>query len=571
MATAQKSFETILLDQSWVSPQDLEKARQRRKPGQEIADVLVDMGALEPQRLARALAQEYQLPFLAQIDEHVIQGELIAKVPINYAKKNRLLPVRVDGEELTVAIADPANYEALDDLHVLFGKTIQPVVVPAEVIAQAINRAYDQVTTTSAEDLMIDLEEERLDLVASELASEPRDLLEADDAAPIIKLVNGLLSQAVKDRASDIHIEVFEEELVVRFRVDGMLYDVLSPAKRFHPAITSRIKVMSGLNIAEKRLPQDGRIRVRIAGRDIDIRVSVIPTAFGERIVLRLLDRAQALVDVNLDRLGFSGDNLRKIDRLIRQSHGIILATGPTGSGKTTTLYACLSRINSPEKNIITIEDPIEYQLHGIGQMQVSPKIELTFANGLRSILRQDPDVIMVGEIRDSETAEIAIQAALTGHLVFSTLHTNDSFGALTRLVDMGIEPFLVSSSVMAVLAQRLVRVLCTDCREPFLPSPAELNRIGLSSAACSGPIYRAKGCRACRNTGYRGRSAVHELMIVDDEVRELLMKKADASSIRRACTGKGMKVLRQDGADRIVSGQTTIEELLRVTQEDIL
>jgi general secretion pathway protein E len=570
MATAPKSFETILLDRSWVSPQDLEKARQRRKPGQEIADVLVDMGALEPQRLARALAQEYQLPFQAQIDEHVIEGELIAKVPINYAKKNRLLPLKTDGDGIVVAIADPANYEALDDLHVLFSKAIQPVVAPAEVIAQAINHAYDQATTT-AEDLMIDLQEERLDLLASELASEPRDLLEADDAAPIIKLVNGLLSQSVKDRASDIHIEVFEQQLVVRFRVDGMLYDVLSPPKRFHPAITSRIKVMSGLNIAEKRLPQDGRIRVRIAGRDIDVRVSVIPTAFGERIVLRLLDRAQALVDVNLDRLGFSGENLRKIDRLIRQSHGIILATGPTGSGKTTTLYACLSRINSIDKNIITIEDPIEYQLHGIGQMQVSPKIDLTFANGLRSILRQDPDVIMVGEIRDSETAEIAIQAALTGHLVFSTLHTNDSFGALTRLVDMEIEPFLVSSSVMAVLAQRLVRVLCTDCREAYLPPASELNRIGLTSAQLSGPIYRAKGCRACRNTGYRGRSAVHELMLVDDDVRDLVMKRADAASIRRTCTSKGMKVLRQDGAERVMTGQTTIEELLRVTQEDIV
>jgi general secretion pathway protein E len=571
MATALKTFEAILLDQSWVSPQDLEKARQRRKPGQEIAEVLVDMGALEPQRLAHALAQEYQLPFLAQIDEHSIEGELIAKVPINYAKKNRLVPLRADSESVTVAIADPANYEALDDLHVLFSKTIQAVVAPAEAIAQAINQAYDQATTTSAEALMIDLEEERLDLVASELASEPRDLLEADDAAPIIKLVNGLLSQAVKDRASDIHIEVFEQELVVRFRVDGMLYDVLSPPKRFHPAISSRVKVMSGLNIAEKRLPQDGRIRIRIAGRDIDIRVSVIPTAFGERIVLRLLDRAQALVDVNLDRLGFSGDNLRRIDRLIRQSHGIILATGPTGSGKTTTLYACLSRINSPDKNIITIEDPIEYQLRGVGQMQVSPKIDLTFASGLRSILRQDPDVIMVGEIRDSETAEIAIQAALTGHLVFSTLHTNDSFGALTRLVDMGIEPFLVASSVMAVLAQRLVRVLCADCREPYRPPASELNRIGLASAQLNGTIYRSKGCRACRNTGYRGRSAVHELMVVDDDVRELVMKKADASSIRRVCTSKGMKVLRQDGAERVMAGQTTIEELLRVTQEDII
>jgi general secretion pathway protein E len=570
MATARKTFETILLDRSWVSPQDLEKARQRKQPGQELADVLVDMGALEPQRLARALAQEYWLPFQAHIDEHALDSELVAKVPINYAKKNRLLPLSSDGSTVIVAVADPSNYEALDDLHVLFAKPIQPVVVPGEIMNEAINRAYDQATTTTAQDLMIDLEEERLDVVANELAQEPRDLLESEDAAPIIKLVNGLLSQAVKDRASDIHVEVFERDLVVRFRVDGMLYDVLTPAKRFHAAITSRIKVMSGLNIAEKRLPQDGRIRVRVAGRDIDIRVSTIPTAFGERIVLRLLDRAQALVDVNLDRLGFSGDNLKKVDRLIRQSHGIILATGPTGSGKTTTLYACLSRINSPEKNIITIEDPIEYQLHGVGQMQVSPKIDLTFANGLRSILRQDPDVIMVGEIRDSETAEIAIQAALTGHLVFSTLHTNDSFGALTRLVDMGIEPFLVSSSVLAVLAQRLVRMLCQDCREPYVPSEAELLRIGLKPSDLKGPIYRPAGCRACRNTGYRGRTAIQELMVMDDDVRGLVMQKADASMIRRSCTSKGMKLLRQDGADRILAGQTTVEELLRVTQEDI-
>ncbi len=493
MATARKSFEAILLDRSWVSPQDLDKARQRRKPGQELSEVLVEMGALEPQRLARALAQEYRLPFQAYIDEHSLDSTLVSKVPINYAKKNRLLPIASDEAGVTVAIVDPANYEPLDDLRLLFGATINPVVAPAEIINEAINRAYDNASTTTAQELMIDLEEERLDVVASELAQEPRDLLETDDSAPIIKLVNGVLSQAVKDRASDIHLEVFESELVVRFRVDGMLYDVLSPPKRFQAAITSRVKVMSGLNIAEKRLPQDGRIRLRIAGRDIDIRVSTIPTAFGERIVLRLLDRAQAAVDINLDHLGFSGDNLRKIDRLIRQSHGIILATGPTGSGKSTTLYACLSRINSPEKNIITIEDPIEYQLRGVGQMQVNPKIELTFASGLRSILRQDPDVIMVGEIRDGETAEIAIQAALTGHLVFSTLHTNDSFGAVTRLLDMGIEPFLVSSSILAVLAQRLVRKLCIECREAYTPTAAELARLGLTRRTSRHPVYRAR------------------------------------------------------------------------------
>jgi general secretion pathway protein E len=573
MATAKKNFESILLDRSWVSEQDLERARQRKKPGQDLADVLVDMGALEPQRLARAIAQEYWLPFQAHVDEHAIDSALLGKVPINYAKKNGVLPLSGDGHSVTVAIADPSNYEPLDDLRMLFGMPVHPVVVPLEILNDAINRSYDQATTTTAQDLMIDLEEDRLDVVANELAQEPLDLLDSDDAAPIIKLVNGLLSQAVKDRASDIHVEPFERELLVRFRVDGMLYDVISPPKRFQPAITSRVKVMAGLNIAEKRLPQDGRIRLRVAGRDIDIRVSTIPTAFGERIVLRLLDRAQALVDLNLDRLGFSGDNLTRIDRLIRQSHGIILATGPTGSGKTTSLYACLARINSPEKNIITIEDPIEYQLRGIGQMQVSPKIELTFASGLRSILRQDPDVIMVGEIRDSETAEIAIHAALTGHLVFSTLHTNDSFGALTRLVDMGIEPFLVSSSILAVLAQRLVRMVCPTCREPHTPTPTELARIGVRPETVKGPIYRpaANGCRACRNTGYRGRMAIQELMLMDDEVRALVMQKADAATIRRTCTAHGMTLLRQNGAQRILLGETTVEELLRVTQEDIL
>jgi general secretion pathway protein E len=571
MATARKSFEAILLDKSWISQQDLDRARQRKKPGQELTEVLVEMGALEPQRLARALAQEYRLPFEAHIDEKSLDLSLVAKVPINYAKKNRLLPMTISQGAVTVAMADPSNYEPIDDLHVMFGMPINTIVVPGQIVDDAINRAYDQAATTTAADLMIDLEDQGLDAVASEIANERQDLLESDDAAPIIKLVNGILSQAVKDRASDIHIECFENELVVRFRVDGMLYDVISPPKRIQAAIISRIKVMSGLNIAEKRLPQDGRIRVRIAGRDIDIRVSTIPCAYGERSVLRLLDRAQQIDNFDLDKLGFSGENLRKLDRLIRQSHGIILATGPTGSGKSTTLYAALSRINSPEKNIITIEDPIEYQLRGVGQMQVNPKIDLSFASGLRSILRQDPDVIMVGEIRDGETAEIAIQAALTGHLVFSTLHTNDSFGSLTRLVEMGIEPFLVSSSILAVLAQRLVRRLCPDCRSPYTPTTTELQRIGITAAGFAGKIYKGAGCKACRNSGYRGRLAVQELMVMEDDIRTLVMQNSDAATIRRSCQAKGMKLLRQDGAERVLAGETTIEELLRVTQEDIL
>jgi general secretion pathway protein E len=570
VATARKSVEDILLDHSWVSPGDLEKAEGLRKPGQELGQVLVEIGALEPQRLAHALAQQYRLPFMAYLDEHTIDLTLVAKVPINYAKKNRLLPLYNDGSAVTLAVADPSNFEPFDDLRVLFGLEIDPVVSPPEVIAEAINRCYDR-TQSNAQDLMIDLDQQGFEQVASELANEPRDLLESEEAAPVIKFVNSLLAQAAKDSASDIHIEAFERKLVVRFRVDGMLYDVVSPPKRFQAAIASRIKIMAGLNIAEKRLPQDGRIRFRLAGRDIDVRVSSLPTAFGERIVLRLLDRAQTLVELNLDRLGYAGEVLERLDRLIRQAHGIILVTGPTGSGKTTTLYASLSRINSPEKNIITIEDPIEYQLAGIGQMQVSPKINLTFANGLRSILRQDPDVIMVGEIRDGETADIAIHASLTGHLVFSTLHTNDSFGALTRLVDMGVEPFLVSSSVLAVIAQRLVRLVCPACREPYTPNEAQLKRMEVSDVQLTGPLYKARsgGCAQCRHTGYRGRSVIYEVMVMNDEIRSLVMRNTDASAIRRACVERGMRLLRQHGAERILAGDTTLEELMRVTQEE--
>jgi general secretion pathway protein E len=442
------------------------------------------------------------------------------------------------------------------------------VVAPGEVIVDRINRVYDM-ASGNASDLMDGLEEERLDMLATEL-EEPRDLLDADDEAPIIRLVNSLLFQAVKDRASDIHIEPYERDLAVRFRIDGVLYDIISPPKRFQPVIISRVKIMAGLNIAEKRLPQDGRIRIKLAGKDVDIRVSTVPTAHGERVVMRLLDRSSTILQ--LDELGLVGPKLESVDQLIRQSHGIILVTGPTGSGKTTTLYAALSRINTTDKNIITIEDPIEYQLHGVGQIQVNPKIELTFAGGLRSVLRQDPDVIMVGEIRDSETAAISIQAALTGHLVFSTLHTNDSCAAITRLLDMGIEPFLVSSSVIAVMAQRLVRKVCPDCREQYRPPMEELRQLGVTLDMLEeNPVYRTgPGCERCKQTGYRGRLGIHELLIVDDEVRNLIMRSADSSEIRRAAAAKGMTTLREDGADKIMQGITTIDEVLRVTQDDL-
>jgi general secretion pathway protein E len=381
--------------------------------------------------------------------------------------------------------------------------------------------------------------------------------------------VNSILSQAVRDRASDIHLEPFERSLKVRYRIDGVLHEVLAPPKRLQSAITSRLKIMADLNIAERRLPQDGRITIRVRNREIDIRVSVIPTAFGERLVLRLLDKTGTMF--NLEDIGFAKDLFETYNRLIHRSNGIILVTGPTGSGKTTTLYGTLHRINSPEVNSLTVEDPIEYQLNGIGQVQVNPKIDLTFANGLRSFLRQDPDIIMVGEIRDRETAEIAIQASLTGHLVFSTLHTNDAASAVTRLLDMGVEPFLISSSVLAMMAQRLVRLLCPACRVAITPSPETLRELGLTVEDYTrqgGQCYRAQGCSACHGTGYRGRTGIYELLAMDDAIRALIMQQANASTIKTAAVQRGMRTLLQDGAWKVMQGLTTAEEVLRVTQE---
>jgi general secretion pathway protein E len=565
MATPAKSSVARPLGRASTPGESSGTAVPRGRDGTSLAPALTGASGIGT---ARALAAEFDLPFAERLAPGDVDLELLARLPMQFARRNTVLPLRHEDGVLVVALADPRLLGPLDDLRVLYGTPVRPVVLPAEALADAINRSYDLASGSAAE-MMGDLDEERLDLIATEL-EEPRDLLEADDEAPIIRLVNSLLFQAVKDRASDIHIEPFERTLAVRFRIDGILYDVIAPPKRFQPIIISRVKIMAGLNIAEKRLPQDGRLRAKVAGKDIDVRVSVVPTAFGERVVLRLLDRSSTLL--GLEELGLTGRNLSLVDRLVRQSHGIVLVTGPTGSGKTTTLYAALSTINSSERNIITIEDPIEYQLEGVGQIQVNPKIDLTFASGLRSILRQDPDVIMVGEIRDGETAEIAIQAALTGHLVFSTLHTNDSASAVTRLVEMGTEPFLVSSSVIAVMAQRLVRRVCASCRRVLAPTEEALAEIGLTPAAVAGrTVYTGgAGCGACKQTGYRGRTGIHELLVMDDEIRGLIMKNTDAVAIRRAATAAGMLTLREDGAAKVVAGETTIEEILRVTQDDL-
>ena len=391
------------------------------------------------------------------------------------------------------------------------------------------------------------------------------DLLEAGDEAPVIRLVNALLFEAVKAGASDIHLEPFERTTAVRFRIDGILHDVLAPPARVHATLAARVKIMAGLDIAERRLPQDGRIRLRVAGRDIDVRVSLVPTGFGERVVLRLLDRAAALLD--LPELGLAPAAAAVLDRLLAQSHGIILVTGPTGSGKTTTLYAALQRLRTGERNIMTIEDPVEYQLRGIGQIQVNPRIDLSFASGLRSVLRQNPDVILVGEIRDRETVEIALQAALTGHLVFSTLHTNDAPGALTRLLDMAVEPFLISSSLLAVLAQRLVRRVCPACGREGPPGAEERAALGAATPAML--RHAGPGCNDCRGTGYRGRTAIHELLVVNDQIRTLIMARADAAAVRRRATADGMATLRDDGLAKVCEGVTTLAEVLRATQDE--
>ena len=569
MATTSAGFLKRLLIEHGLANENAiaraEAARQDR-PDVGLVEALLGLGLMDEKRFLNTLAALLGLEVLETLPVDEIDLALIADLPITYAKQAYVLPIRRDGDKVVVAVANPLNLSVLDDLRVILRQRVEPALAPRDVIFDGINRVYDRkrgLEGTAAEVL----QDDDLGHIAQEIEESTKDLLDVTDEAPIIRLVNSILSQAVKEKVSDIHIEPFEKFLSVRFRKDGVLREVLRPPKRFQASIASRIKIMGNLNIAEKRLPQDGRIRRVIAGKEIDIRLSTVPTTFGERLVMRILDRSSVLLD--LADLGLQGDDLRLIEDLITRPHGIILVTGPTGSGKTTTLYAALSRINTPDKNILTIEDPVEYQITGIGQMQVNPKIDFTFASGLRASLRQDPDVILVGEIRDRETAEIAVQASLTGHLVFSTLHTNSAASAFTRLVDMGVEPFLIASSVLAMIAQRLVRVVCRECRQPYTPSPAELKTLGLSRIEPTDTFYRAVGCPACLSTGYAGRVAIYETLVVDDTIRELVMRNADATAIKKAAMANGMKTLRQDGVLKVRRGITTAEEVMRVTQGD--
>jgi general secretion pathway protein E len=587
MIEEQRFLGDILVRQGVLGPDVLEPLyAQQRERGTPLFDLVVQAQAASEADVAQALARECGLPFLARIDADAVPIQVATRLPIGYARSHKLLVLSESDEGIDVACADPLDTAGLDDLRATFGKPVNACVAPGEIVADAINRVYEKQETGGV------LESE------GDLADEAEvDILESDEDAPIIRWVNGLFLQAVKERASDIHIEPEEKEILVRYRIDGQLYVAKRASRQFMGSVVARVKIMAGLNIAEKRLPQDGRISLKIAGRSIDVRVSTIPTSREhERIVMRLLHKTSVLLE--LTELGFAERDFHLMTQLIHRPNGIILVTGPTGSGKTTTLYACLNKINRPNINILTAEDPVEYEIGGVHQVAVQPKIGLTFAGALRAFLRQDPDVIMVGEIRDRETAEIAIHASMTGHLVLSTIHTNDAAGAVTRLVEMEIEPFLVRSTVIGILAQRLVRVLCPHCKEPYEASPSELEELGIdpertrrrdarqlssryqmrgvpyTPIGWRGPgmptFHRQKGCQKCDGKGFTGRLGIYELLVADDAVGQKILTSSDAQTIKRTAQGEGMDTLRDDGARKVMEGRTTVEEVLAATQEDV-
>ncbi|MBN1126416.1 MAG: Flp pilus assembly complex ATPase component TadA [Sedimentisphaerales bacterium] len=516
----------------------------------------------------RLFAETLGMEYIPEIHSRQVPKEFVEAVPATYAQHHYLIGVRDDRQdangEMIVAIANPLNTSVIDNVSKMLGAPVRPAVSSRAAITAAIDVAYEQKSTV-IEEVAEELDSQNLDQLVDE-ASTSDDLLDVVNRPPVIRLVNDIMFRALQMRASDIHVHPFEAKIQIRYRIDGILYDSLTLNRNVLPLIISRIKVMAGMDIAERRMPQDGRCSVRLGQREIDLRVSTVPTSYGERAVLRILDKSTGLF--TLDQLGLWIDDRKSFDKVINRSHGVVFVTGPTGSGKSTTLYACLNRIDSVQKNVMTIEDPIEYQLGGISQMQVAPKKGMNFVNALRHVLRQDPDVIMVGEVRDEETAGMAIQSSLTGHLVFSTLHTNDAAGAISRLLDFGVEPYLVSSSLIAVLAQRLVRRICPDCKTVHHPTKQELEEIGIQSAG-DATFYVGAGCDKCYETGYRGRIGIFELMLIGDDVREMVYRKESAGAIKKKALQLGMTTLRMDGARKAMHGTTTVQEVLRVTQSD--
>lgn len=546
----------LLLKHGLITQEQIDQAKEEAKrTGLAIEKALEKLGFITEESIAVAHAAALGVPYL-DLSSYLIDGELIKLIPEDLAKKYKVVPLFKIGERLTVAMVDPQNIVALDQVRKISKiDTIEPVLVSEKGLQKILDTHYG--FTGSLEEILEYIDKEET------VEVEEEKLLELAEETPIIKLVNSIILQAVKSRASDIHVEPEEDNLRVRYRVDGVLHETAALPKKLQGAVISRIKVLSKIDIAESRKPQDGRIHLRLESRDLDIRVSTFATIYGENVVMRLLDKSSVLW--GLKELGFSEEEFKVFYKLIHRPNGIMLVTGPTGSGKTTTLYAALSTINSVEKNIITLEDPVEYELSLIRQTQVNPKAGITFANGLRSILRQDPDIIMVGEIRDKETADIAIQASLTGHLVFSTLHTNDAPSALTRLIDMGIEPFLISSSVIGILAQRLVRTICNKCKEEYIPLKSVLGDLGVEGKQ---KFYRGKGCDKCKFTGFIGRVGIFELLIINEEIRKMVDAKKSADEVKHKAIELGMKTLMQDGLEKIQKGLTTPDEVLRVAAE---
>ncbi|MBN1552806.1 type II secretion system ATPase GspE [bacterium] len=547
--------------------EDLEVARkQSERTGKTIHEILLEFGLLSTRKYAENVSSFFKVPFLdlSEVDVSMVQ-EL--PLSVKFIRQNQILPLEMTSNVMKIAVKDPLKINVYDSLRLILNREMELVIADATEIDRRIEELYGS-GTSSMKMILNDMEEEDLEILGKEEDQDVDTLRDMASEAPVIKLVNLLFSQAVEVGASDIHIEPFEGDLKIRYRIDGVLHDQEAPPKRFQAAIISRIKILSGLNIAEHRLPQDGRIRLRIMGQKIDVRVSTVPTLHGESVVMRLLDQSSMFIE--LESLGFPQSHLKIFQQLIHHPHGMILVTGPTGSGKTTTLYAALDKINQPDKKIITVEDPVEYQLKGVNQIQVNTKIGLSFASGLRHIVRQDPDVIMVGEIRDFETAEIAVQSALTGHLVFSTVHTNDAPGAVTRLQDMGVENYLIASCLDGVLAQRLVRTICPDCKEPTRVDQNALAEMEIENGnAEDAVVYQGVGCRKCSNTGYRGRMGIYELFVISDHLRNLILEKSSANVLKREARKLGMKTLREDGWNKVKQGVTTIEEVMRVTQEE--
>ena len=552
-----KMIGETLVEKGILTPEQLDKALQEQKrTGEYLGSTLIRLGFISEKQLLSVLSEQFDIPYQS-IKDVSINEKVISSIPARYVWHYKFMPLRLKGNLLTIAISNPLDIWLPEDIKLNLGYDVEIVLATEQEIRDNLRKYYGIGAETVEK--ILERETFRSDKSTTKDIQAIEDIERTAEDASVIKLVNQILVEAIQSRATDIHVEPYRDSVKVRYRIDGVLYDASTPSdmKYLHPAMVSRIKIISNLDVVERRLPQDGRAKIKIGEKEIDLRISVLPSLYGENVVIRILPTQLLL---SLKDLGFLAKDMERIETLIKKPHGIIFLTGPTGSGKTTTLYACLSHINSPEVKIITIEDPVEYELMGVTQIQINPKVGLTFANALRSILRHDPDIMMIGEVRDFETAELAIRTALTGHLVFSTLHTNDACSGVARLLDMGIEPYLVASSVEAFIAQRLVRVICPSCKE----------EVKAEALKVKGPVYRGKGCEACKFTGYHGRTAIYEILFIDEPIRELVLSKASSQEIKKKALSLGMRTLRDHGLEEVQKGRTTLEEVLRVVELEL-